>query len=811
MTDKNLKNDTNLTTNHQSDEATADKALFISEWKVDAGEKLYFPTQGREGEIVIDWGDGSSDTINSGDDEYISHKYSEDGIYTIKVDGMITKWSCNLGITEECDEECDEEYDEDPRINAHKLIKILSYGKTSFGPYTFKDACNLVGLPENESPRFFENSMEGVFYGASGFNQSIHHWDTSKITNMNKMFLGAKSFNKPLNDWNTSNVTNMSSMFYGTKSFNQPLNDWDTSNVTDMSRMFFYAESFNQPLNDWNTSNVTNMSGMFSGADAFNQPLNDWNTSNVTDMSSMFSDADAFNQPLNDWNTSNVTNMSGMFKSSGRCKSSFNQPLDKWDTSNVTYMNYMFFKASSFNQPLNDWNTSNVTNMSGMFSDAESFNQPLDKWDTSNVTNMSGIFIYSGLDEDNYSLLFNGPFSERWAELLGKKGWAKACCSSAPARAVTPPRMQGTEIQETTTTEKNMTDKNLKNDTNLTTNEQNKKCPRIKDLFISKWKLKADETLEFPIQGREGEIVIDWGDGSSDTISSGDDAYISHEYSEDGFYTIKVDGTITRWSCKLDSDDADRIRANSKKLIRILSYGKTSFGPYTFWCARNLIGLPQNQSPRFFENSMEGVFYKASSFDESINHWDTSNITDMNDMFNEASSFNQPLDKWDTSNVTDMCTMFYGASSFDQPLNDWNTSSVTDMSGMFVHASSFNQPLDKWDVSNVTTMNGMFAGASSFNQPLDKWNTSHVTDMQGMFRYALNFNQPLDKWDVSNVTDMIKMFSYAKKFNQPLDKWDISNVKCMDDIFTRSGLDEDNYSLLLNGPFSERWAELLDE
>ena len=29
MTDQNLKNDTNLTTNHQSDEATADKALFI--------------------------------------------------------------------------------------------------------------------------------------------------------------------------------------------------------------------------------------------------------------------------------------------------------------------------------------------------------------------------------------------------------------------------------------------------------------------------------------------------------------------------------------------------------------------------------------------------------------------------------------------------------------------------------------------------------------------------------------------------------------------------------------------------------------
>ena len=127
MTDKNLKNDTNLTTNHQSDEATADKALFISEWKVDAGEKLYFPTQGREGEIVIDWGDGSSDTINSGDDtnysfskyrgECITHEYSEDGCYTIKGDGMITKWRCEVGS------------DDDDRIrsNSKKLIRILSY------------------------------------------------------------------------------------------------------------------------------------------------------------------------------------------------------------------------------------------------------------------------------------------------------------------------------------------------------------------------------------------------------------------------------------------------------------------------------------------------------------------------------------------------------------------------------------------------------------------------------------------------------------------------------------------------------------
>jgi len=38
--------------------------------------------------------------------------------------------------------------------------------------------------------------------------------------------------------------------------------------------------------------------------------------------------------------------------------------------------------------------------------------------------------------------------------------------------------------------------------------------------------------------------------------------------------------------------------------------------------------------------------------------------------------------------------MFFNASSFNQPLNNWNVSKVTDMSFMFWHAESFNQPLN---------------------------------------------------------------------------------------------------------------------
>ena len=88
-------------------------------------------------------------------------------------------------------------------------------------------------------------------------------------------------------------------------------------------------------------------------------------------------------------------------------------------------------------------------------------------------------------------------------------------------------------------------------------------------------------------------------------------------------------------------------------------------------------------------------------------------------------------------------------TSFNQPLNNWNVSNVTDMSRMFEEASSFNQPLNNWDVSNVTDMRRMFNGARSFNQPLNNWNVS-ITDMSNMFDPASSFNQPLNNWNVSS-------------------------------------------------------------
>jgi surface protein len=67
--------------------------------------------------------------------------------------------------------------------------------------------------------------------------------------------------------------------------------------------------------------------------------------------------------------------------------------------------------------------------------------------------------------------------------------------------------------------------------------------------------------------------------------------------------------------------------------------------------------------------------------------------------------------------VTNMYAMFWKAESFNQPLNSWDTSSVTDMQSMFSGATAFNQDLNSWDVNKVTGQNtcSYFCYKADFN------------------------------------------------------------------------------------------------
>lgn len=70
---------------------------------------------------------------------------------------------------------------------------------------------------------------------------------------------------------------------------------------------------------------------------------------------------------------------------------------------------------------------------------------------------------------------------------------------------------------------------------------------------------------------------------------------------------------------------------------------------------------------------MENMFAYCTVFDQALNSWDVRSVKTMGHMFSECHAFNKPLDAWGdkVQNVEDMNGIFYHARSFDQSLGNW--------------------------------------------------------------------------------------------------------------------------------------------
>jgi hypothetical protein len=192
----------------------------------------------------------------------------------------------------------------------------------------------------------------------------------------------------------------------------------------------------------------------------------------------------------------------------------------------------------------------------------------------------------------------------------------------------------------------------------------------------------ASNTVTLPLNGVGLNATINWGDGLTTEQADTTPGNVSYTYTTPGTYTITITGIVPEF------------------------------------------GTPSSSTP------------VADDALTAVTNWDGVGITSLYNAFSgDANLVSVPTDF--PTGITDTGYMFSGATSFNQSLNTWDTTAVTDMSGMFDGATAFNDggvtlvsvPGVGWDTTNVTNMNDMFAGDTAFNEDLGSWDIEQVSDL----------------------------------------------------------------------------------
>jgi surface protein len=277
----------------------------------------------------------------------------------------------------------------------------------------------------------------------------------------------------------------------------------------------------------------------------------------------------------------------------------------------------------------------------------------------------------------------------------------------------------------------------------------------------------TDTTVQLPIWFGSINAVIDWGDGTTQTVTSTPNSrsnFVNKTYATAGTRTIYIKGSIQNWGWAT----AAQFLSNTGVGTVGTGYQVSSFGDIgieTLIAFSAQLGF-NGQTPVTIPSSVTDIsyfYYTATDIynPSRLQYWNTSNIQKMEGVFRlvqgDASAL--PIGSWNTGSATTMRRMFRntgttgGGANFNTDISSWNTSNVTDMSEMFMDTNSFNRNINAWDVGSVTTFEGMFSRSSGtkYNQNLADWDVSSATNMNSMLFGAGTYTHDLSGWCVTNI------------------------------------------------------------
>jgi surface protein len=184
--------------------------------------------------------------------------------------------------------------------------------------------------------------------------------------------------------------------------------------------------------------------------------------------------------------------------------------------------------------------------------------------------------------------------------------------------------------------------------------------------------------FQLPLTTSTGlNIVVDWGDASTSTITSHTDPAVTHSYASPGTYSISITGTLPGFQFNSAGDKL--------KILNISNWG-------------------------VLDITTDRAFFGCTNLTCSATDAPTITTTNLFRTFADCTDFNGNIGNWDVSAVTVMVEMFFSATAFNQDISTWDTGAVNFMNGMFQDATAFNQDISAWDVSQVGNFKKFMAG-----------------------------------------------------------------------------------------------------
>lgn len=228
----------------------------------------------------------------------------------------------------------------------------------------------------------------------------------------------------------------------------------------------------------------------------------------------------------------------------------------------------------------------------------------------------------------------------------------------------------------------------------------------------------SDEVFTIPCQDvGTFNSVVDWGDGSTSTITTFDDSDLEHTYASAGSHKIRISGAFPNIYF---NNSGDKLKVKSVESLGTAGWSSLESA---FRGCTNLTSFISGVTDTSSLTSLGNTFRDCTGLTSfNVSTLDTSSVTRLNRMFRGCTSLTYlDLSNFNTANVTIMSEMFYNTSALTDVvgIEDFNiegldsSSRITDFAlGVTLPTARYDTILINWDAQNpVDNLRPNFGGS----------------------------------------------------------------------------------------------------